>query len=97
MSFFLICGYFKDATRYALIPCMITSIVFMSFATVLSIIAIINVLINGNSILIRAIHGGNLFVYLLCQLLNTCYRIRYSKRDLLRTEEEELDVWRNKM
>ena len=92
LSFFFICGYFRDATRYALIPCMITSIVFLSFAMVLSLLSIINVLLNGNSYLIRGIHGGNLFVYLLCQLLNTCYRIKYSKRDLLRTEDEEIDV-----
>ena len=66
LAFFFICGYFRDASRYALIPCMITSIVFLSFAMVLSFMSIINVILNGNSYVIRGIHGGNLFFYLLC-------------------------------
>jgi len=66
VSCFLIGAFFKDASRYSMIPCMITSLVFMVFALILSATTILNMLFNSNSYLIQAVHGYNLFVYFLC-------------------------------
>ena len=73
-----------------MIPCMITSVVFMVFANVLSGICILNMILNGNDYMVRAVHGANLFVYIYCQLFNFIYRCKYARRDLLRSEEEEI-------
>lgn len=89
---FLLGAWFKDATRYSMIPCMITCLVFIVFAMLLSLLTILNMLLNPNSQYVRIIQGYNLFVYLTCQLFNFIYRVKYAKKDLLRTEEEEIDV-----
>ena len=92
VSCFLIGAFFKDATRFSMIPCMITSIVFMVFALILSAVCILNMMLNGNGYMVRAVQGANLFVYFYCQFFNCIYAAKYSKRDLLRSEEEEIDV-----
>ena len=91
-SCFLIMAYFRDATRYAMIPCMVTSLVFLVFAVILSVVTIANILANGRSIFVRGAHAANLAVYLYVYLFSWIYRVKYSKKDLLRTEEEEIDV-----
>ncbi len=48
-SCFLIMAYFRDATRYSMIPCMVTSIVFMVFASILSAVTIANMLVNSRT------------------------------------------------
>ena len=88
---FLIGAAFKDATRYAVIPCMITSLVFMVFALILSCIVILNVMLNGNSWFVKGCHFANWGVYLYVWMFNKIYHCKYAKRDLLRTEEEEVD------
>ena len=92
ISCFLIGAYFKDATRYSVIPCMITCVVFIVFAEALAFFTILNMMFNPNTYLVQATQGANIFVYLLCQILNTWYAVRWSKKDLLRTEEEEMEV-----
>ena len=49
---FLVGSLFKDASRYSMIPCMVTSLVFIIFAGVLSFICILNMMMNGNSMII---------------------------------------------
>jgi len=90
--FFLIMAFFKDAIRYSMIPCMITSVVFGCFALVLSFISIFNMFLNGHGILVKTAHGANLGVLFYTWFLNGIYRCKYAKRDLLRTEAEEIDV-----
>lgn len=63
---FLIGAFFKDATRYSMIPCMVTSVVFMVFALVLSSVTILNMMLNGNSYMVQVVHGVNIFVYFYC-------------------------------
>jgi len=92
LGFFLIMTAFKDSVRYAVIPCMITSVVFVVFALVLSLMTIANILVNGRGIFVRSAHIANLFVYFYTQFFNSIYRYKYAKKDLLRTEEEEIDV-----
>ena len=92
VSCFLIGAFFKDATRYSMIPCMITSVVFMVFALLLSAICILNILLNGNSLMVRLVHLVNIGVYIYCQFFNLIYSCKYARRDLLRSEEEEIDV-----
>lgn len=92
VGFFLFMTAFNDASRYAMIPCMITSVVFVIFALLLSLMTIANVLFNGRNIFVRTAHGANLFVYFYTQFFNSIYRCKYAKKDLLRTEEEEIDV-----
>ena len=92
VSCFMIGAFFKDATRYSMIPCMVTSLVFLFFAFTLSAIVILNMILNGNGYMVQAVQGANIFVVIYCQLFNTCYRMKYAKKDLLRTEEEEVDV-----
>lgn len=84
--------FFSDASRYSMIPCMITCLVFIVFAVLLSCLTITNMMLNPNSYYVRIIQGYNLFVYFLIQLFNMIYRAKYAKKDLLRTEEEEIDV-----
>lgn len=90
--FFLVMSFFRDATRYAMIPCMVTSVVFGLFALCLSMLSIFNMFLNGHGTLVKTAHGVNVLVYLYLQLFNGIYRYKYAKRDLLRTEEEEIDV-----
>ena len=75
-----------------MLPCMITGIVFMVFTLILSSICIFNVFFNGNSMMVKYVHTANLGVYVYCQFFNFIYKIIYAKKDLLRTEEEEIDV-----
>ena len=89
---FLLGSYFKDATRYSCIPCMITCVVFVVFAEVLSFFTVFNMFLNPATFWVRAAMGANVFVYLFIHLLNTIYEVRWAKKDLLRTEEEEIDV-----
>ena len=91
-GFFLIMSFFKDASRYAMIPCMITSVVFMFMALVLSLMTVFNVLLNGRDVFVKSAHGANLFVFFYTQFFNSVYRYKYAKKDLLRTEEEQIDV-----
>ena len=86
--FFLVMAFFRDATRYAMIPCMITSIVFGLFALCLSMISIFNMFLNGRGVLVKTCHGINFLVYFYTLFFNAIYRCKYSRRDLLRTEEE---------
>ena len=90
--FFLLMAFFRDATRYAMIPCMVTSIVFGLFALCLSLISIVNMFLNGHSTLVKTAHGVNVLVYFYTIFFTKIYRCKYAKRDLLRTEEEEIDV-----
>ena len=64
----------------------------MVFALILSAVCILNMMLNGNGYMVRAVQGANLFVYFYCQFFNCIYAAKYSKRDLLRSEEEEIDV-----
>ena len=90
-GFFLIMAFFRDATRYAMIPCMVTSIVFMFFAFILSLVAMFNSMFNGKNWYVRSAHYANFFVYFYLALFNGIYRCKYAKRDLLRSETEEID------
>ena len=63
---FLIGAFFKDASRYSMIPCMVTSVVFMVFALTLSSVTILNMMLNGNSYMVQVVHGVNIFVYFYC-------------------------------
>ena len=76
-----------------MIPCLVTSLVFLVFTLILSVVTIANILANGRSIYVRGAHVANLAVYLYVYLFSWIYRVKYSKKDLLRTEEEEIDVW----
>ena len=91
-GFFLIMAFFRDATRYAMIPCMVTSVVFLVFAFFLSLVSLINGMINGHNIYVKTAHGANFFVYFYLLIFNSIYRYKYAKRDLLRSETEEIDV-----
>lgn len=90
--FFMAGSYFKDASRYSMIPCMITSMVFLLFAMMLSAISITNMFFNANSWMVKYVQIANLGVAVYCQFFNWIYRCTYAKKDLLRTEEEEIDV-----
>mmetsp|Transcript_29220 Transcript_29220/g.38918 ORF Transcript_29220/g.38918 Transcript_29220/m.38918 type:complete len:162 (-) Transcript_29220:61-546(-) len=91
-GFFFIMSFFKDATRYAMIPCMVTSIVFLLFALLLSLFSMVNSMLNGHSVYVRTAHLANFCVYFYLQFFNGIYRYKYAKRDLLRSETEEIDV-----
>ena len=91
IMFFLIMGYFRDPRRYVMIPCMITSLVFGSFAVLLSLLSIINTILNGRSIFVRLAQGANIFVYFYTLFFNCIYHFKYAKKDLLVNEEGELD------
>ena len=92
VSCFFVGAYFKDASRYSVIPCMITSVVFFGLTFLISAVCILNMMLNGNGYMVRAVQGANLFVYFYCQFFNMIYSAKYAKRDLLRSEEEEIDV-----
>ena len=87
-----IANYFKDVSRYCCIPFVITGFVFLGFAGLISAVSIFNTLLNGNGWLIRGAMLGQIGVYILCEMFNSFYRYKFAKRDLLRTEEEEIDV-----
>lgn len=92
MIAYLIANFFKDVSRYVFIPFIVIGLVFLGFGVLISGISIINVLLNGNGWLTKSCQLYQIAVYFICEALNYNYRIRFAKRDLLRTEEEEIEL-----
>ena len=63
---YLMLSFFNDVSRYLCIPFVITGLVFLGFAILISVIAILNTLLNGNGWLIRSAQMAQVSVYLLC-------------------------------
>jgi hypothetical protein len=63
---YLMLSFFNDVSRYLCIPFVITGLVFLGFAILISAIAILNTLLNGNGWLIRSAQMAQVSVYLLC-------------------------------
>ena len=91
MVMYAVFAYFKDASRYLLIPMVVASLVFVLVCTILSMIVIGFTMWNGNSLLMRITTGVNVFLLCWTVLMNEIYRWKYSKKDLLRTDQEEND------
>lgn len=81
----------KDETRFMCIPFMIAGLVFTLLIVVFGVVVIVYALFDGNDRLTR--YG---FIACICVLAYSIfttvfYRYRYSERDLIRTDEEEID------
>jgi len=91
--FFVIFAYFKDPTRYLLVPLVVgANLVFVLVCTILALIVVVFTLINGNSPTMRILTFVNCVILCWTILMNSIYRFKYSKKDLLRTDEQEIDV-----
>ena len=80
----------KDNTRLAFVPFMISGVVFMAMITAFGGTIVIFSLFDSNEILTQVAFGFCLFVFLFSGLMTAIYRCRYSERDLIRTDEEEI-------
>ena len=92
MIAFSIASFFKDVSRYIFIPFIITGFVFLGFAVLISAISILNTILNGNGWFIKGAMLFQISVYLICSMFNQIYKVKFAKKDLLRTEEEEIEV-----
>jgi len=69
---------------------MISTIIFQVLIFVLSLITIVHCLIAGNHWLIQLAHWVNVIVFTLSAIIAICYRRNFAARDLLKTDEEEI-------
>jgi hypothetical protein len=89
---YIIALTFRDNLRYALIPCMIANLVFIFMTSVLSFVVVGFGLIRGSSTMVKAMHTANLSVLALTIISVAYYDRRFSSKDLLRTDEEEIEA-----
>lgn len=80
----------NDNLRYALVPIMVGFVIFLVMVGILSAIVIVYAIIFANSMYIRIIHLINIGVLTFTILIAYLYRKEFAKKDLLRTEEEEI-------
>ena len=87
MVLFVIFAYFKDASRYMCIPMLVASLVFVLVCSILSLVCIGFTIVHGNSVIMQATTIVNCAILFWTMGMNEIYRINYSKRDLLMTDE----------
>lgn len=89
VGFFLLGQLFKDSIRYIWYPIMIANLVFVLMLFTLSMIVVAFGIKGSSSSLLRLIYVANLGVVVVCGLLNAFYNAVFSKRDLLRADDDE--------
>ena len=92
MVLFVVFAYFKDPSRYLLIPMVVASLVFVLVCSLLSLICIGFTIVHGNSIVMQVSTIANVAILLWTILMNEIYRLNYSKKDLLMSDEQEIEV-----
>ena len=92
MVAYSVANFFKDVSRYIFIPFIVTGIVFMYFAVFISGISLFNIMFNGNSPWTRWAVYTEFIIYMICEVFVRIYSWKFAKRDLLRTEEEEIEA-----
>ena len=92
MVLFVVFAYFKDASRYMLIPVVVASLVFILVCSILSLIVIGFTIAHGNSLIMQISTVANIVILLWTMAMNEIYRINYSKKDLLMSDEQEIEA-----
>ena len=92
MVLFVVFAYFKDPSRYLLIPMVVASLVFVLVCSLLSLICIGFTIVHGNSIVMPVSTIANVAILSWTILMNEIYRLNYSKKDLLMSDEQEIEV-----
>ena len=87
---FILARMMNDNLRYILIPIMVAFVIFLVMVGILSVIVIIYAIIYANSMYIRGIHLINIGVLVFTIGVARLYRKEFAKKDLLRTDEEEI-------
>ena len=85
---YMVFAYFKDASRYLLIPIVVANLVFLFGCTLLSMVVIGMTIYNGNSMIMQVTTFVNCVILILAIVMNEIYRCKFSKKDLLRTEDD---------
>jgi hypothetical protein len=87
---FILARVMNDNLRYVLVPIIVGFVIFLLMVGILSAIVIIEAIIFANSMYIRIIHLINIGVLLFTLGIARLYRTEFAKKDLLRTDEEEI-------
>ena len=85
---YMIFAYFKDASRYLLIPIVVANLVFLFGCTLLSIVCIVVTILHANSRVMQVTTLVNVLILCWTILMNRIYVWKFSKKDLLRTEDD---------
>lgn len=88
---FYIASISKDQTRFIFMPFMVASIVFVILIIIFGSVVIVFALFKGNDILTQVSFGFCIAVLFYSLIATLIYRYRYSRRDLVRTDEEEIE------
>jgi hypothetical protein len=72
------------------VPFMVASIVFIILILIFGSIVIVFALFNGNDVLTTTSFAFCIAVLIYSLITTFIYRIRYSRRDLVRSDEEEI-------
>ena len=89
---YMIFAYFKDASRYLLIPIVVANLVFLFGCTLLSMVVIVFTILHGNTPMMKITTIVNCVILCLTILSNEFYRVKFSKKDLLRTEDDQAET-----
>ena len=92
MIMFYLSSVQRDSTRYIFVPFMVAGIVFVFLIFVFGGIVVIFSLFRANDILTQVAFAFCLVVLVYSTIMIVIYRLNYSKRDLIRTDDEEIDV-----
>jgi len=87
---FILARIMNDNLRYVLVPIMVAFVIFLLMVGTLSVIVIVYAIIYANSMYIRIIHLINIGVLIFSIGVARLYRNQFAKKDLLRTDEEEI-------
>lgn len=89
---FMFMRLIRDNLRYVCIPLIVSTAIFYVMITVLSAICIVSSIISPSHWTKRLSHIINLSVLGYTIMIYFCYKFKYSKRDLLKTEQEEIET-----
>ena len=92
MVLFVILAKFKDASRYLLVPIVVASLVFVLVCSLLALLVIGFTIVHGNSLFMRVLTAINCTILVFSIAINKFYTIRYSKKDLLQSDEQQIDA-----
>ena len=90
MIIFVWFGLLRDNLRFGCIPVIIATGIFQFLIFTLAMIVVVNCIICANNWIVRGAHIANIVVLVFSIIIASLYRNYYAKRDLLRTEEEEI-------
>jgi len=90
LSIFMLAVYFKDNFRYFMYPFLVADSVFIVMGSFLAFVVLGFTIVGGSTTLIKVMTAFNLIVLIYAMVANIIYDVKYAKKDLLRSANEDV-------